>query len=44
MCTDRRFQPIAATFEDSYLRYHGGGLVAVILRIADSWSRRWRGH
>ena len=40
----RRFQPVVANFEDTYRHYHGAGLVAVVLRIADGVNRRWNGQ
>jgi hypothetical protein len=44
MRDDRRFQPVVGRFEDTYRHYHGGGLVAVVLQIADGLSRRWNGQ
>ena len=44
MSDDRRFQPVVGRFEDTYRHYDGGGLVAVVLRIADGLSRRWNGQ
>jgi hypothetical protein len=35
MGDDRKFQPVVGRFEDTYRHYHGGGLVAVLLRFAE---------
>jgi hypothetical protein len=42
--SDRRFLPVVGGFEDTYRHYHGGGLVAVVLQIAEGLSRRWNGQ
>ena len=44
MSDDRKFQPVVGRFEDTYRHYHGGGLVAVVLRIAEGLNRRWNGQ
>lgn len=40
MRDDQRFQPVTGTFDDTYRQYHGAGLVALVLRIADGLNRR----
>ena len=43
MGDDRKFQPVVARFEDTYRHYHGGGLVAVLLRLAEVLNMLWNG-
>jgi hypothetical protein len=35
-----RFQPLEGSSETMHLRYHGGALVASVLRLADQWALR----
>ena len=44
MSDGRKFQPVAERFEDTYSHYHGGGMVAVVLRIAEVLNRCWHGQ
>jgi hypothetical protein len=43
MGDDRKFQPVVGRFEDTYRQYHGGGLVAFFLRIAEGLNMLWNG-
>ena len=43
MGDDRKFQPVVGRFEDTYRHYHGGGLVAVLLRFAEGLNMLWNG-
>jgi hypothetical protein len=43
MGDDRKCQPVVGRFEDTYRQYHGGGLVASFLRIAEGLNMLWNG-
>lgn len=36
---DRSFKPVTTTFEETWPRYSGAGLVALVLRAAEAWMR-----
>jgi len=35
-----RFEPLRGSPDTMHLRYHGGALVASVLRLADQWAAR----